>query len=395
MDEVGILAPVYDDEANIVAGRGVTEDVTQTRAAELALRESEERSRLGFVHAPIGQALVELDGRWRAVNAAVTRFTGYTEAELLRMTYQDITHPDDLDVDHEQLEQLLAGDIDSYQCEKRYIHATGAAVSVLLAVSLVRHGSDDRPLYFITQIQDVTEFKRQREALENLVAMLAHDLRTLLTCIVGFADLLVSDWDDYTEGDRVDMVQRISRSGHVMERLVENTLTVSTLAAKSVEARPTSVRVDHAVREVLDLLTYSADGLVLELLPLTMWADPSHLSQIVTNLLSNAFKYGGAQVTVACEELPRTVELRISDRGPGVPAEFVPHLFDRYTRSRTAQTGDQQGSGFGLYIVQQLVTANKGEVTYTQTPGGGATFTLSLPRPRSTRAVSPYRRDDG
>ncbi|HET7691247.1 MAG TPA: PAS domain S-box protein, partial [Nocardioidaceae bacterium] len=179
------LAPVLDRDGTIVAGMGFTQDVTHVRAAEAALRESEERARLTFQHAPIGQALVELDGRWRQVNSALVRLTGYAEAELRGMTFRDITHPDDLEADLAQLDELVAGRIDSYQLEKRYFHASGAVVWVLLAVSLVR--SEDRtPLYFVAQIQDITERKRQQEALEGLIAMLSHDLRTPLTAISGF-----------------------------------------------------------------------------------------------------------------------------------------------------------------------------------------------------------------
>lgn len=155
------LAPVLDRGGDIVAGMGFTRDVTEVRDAERALRESEERSRLSFEHAPIGQALVELDGRWRQVNAAVVRLLGYTEEQLLGMTFQDITHPDDLDADLALVQQLLDGQMGSYQLEKRYVTATGAVVSVLLAVSLVRDSHDD-PLYFIAQIQDVTALRRQQ-----------------------------------------------------------------------------------------------------------------------------------------------------------------------------------------------------------------------------------------
>ncbi|MBA3742204.1 PAS domain S-box protein [Sporichthya sp.] len=158
------LSPVLDRDGSIVAGMGFTQDVTGVRAAETALREAEERARLGFENAPIGQALVELDGRWRQVNSALTRLIGYTESELFGMTFQDITHPDDLDADLAQVEQLVAGTIDSYQMEKRYFTATGATVWVLLAASLVR-SADDSPLYFISQIQDITERKHTEQAL--------------------------------------------------------------------------------------------------------------------------------------------------------------------------------------------------------------------------------------
>ena len=93
----------------IAAGLGLAQDVTEARAAEHTLKESEERNRLTFEHAPTGQAIVELDGGWRQVNAALTRLLGYSEDQLLKMTFQDITHPDDLELDLTHLNRLIAG----------------------------------------------------------------------------------------------------------------------------------------------------------------------------------------------------------------------------------------------------------------------------------------------
>src|SRR5688500_19623565 len=91
-----------------------------------------------FEHAAIGMALVAPDGKWLRVNRSVCEITGYSEEELLQGSFQDITHPDDLDLDMANVRRMLAGEIDDYQMEKRYYHKTGAIVWALLSVSLVR-----------------------------------------------------------------------------------------------------------------------------------------------------------------------------------------------------------------------------------------------------------------
>jgi diguanylate cyclase (GGDEF)-like protein/PAS domain S-box-containing protein len=138
------------------------------------LREAEERFRLAFDHAPIGIALVSLDGGFTRVNQALCDLLGYEASELIAKTFQEITHPEDLDIDLENVRQVVAGDLRSYEMEKRYFHRDGHIVWVLLSVSLVRD-SDGEPLYFISQIQDISERKQLEQ---RLVFLADHDEMT-------------------------------------------------------------------------------------------------------------------------------------------------------------------------------------------------------------------------
>ena len=139
----------------------------QRRQGE-ALREAEERFRGAFENAAIGMALVGRDGRWLKVNRAVCEIVGYSESELLARSFQDITHPDDLDADVDGLQRMLSREIRSYRSDKRYIHRDGHVVWITLSVSLV-HDPADEPLYFVTQIEDITERRRSQMALEATV----------------------------------------------------------------------------------------------------------------------------------------------------------------------------------------------------------------------------------
>jgi PAS domain S-box-containing protein len=122
-----------------------------------------------FEFAAIGMALVSPEGKWLRVNRSVCHITGYSEAELLQRTFQDITYPEDLESDLENVRKMLAKEIDTYQMEKRYFHKNGSIVWVLLSVSLVRTKSGE-PLFFISQIQDITRQKTSEEQLANAAA---------------------------------------------------------------------------------------------------------------------------------------------------------------------------------------------------------------------------------
>ncbi len=117
-----------------------------------------------FTFASIGMALVSTNGSWLKVNSALCKILGYTEAELMSKTFQDITHPDDLDEDLDRVQQMLDGYIDTYQMEKRYFHKDGHIIHVLLSVSLV-HNEDGTPKFFISQLQDITRRKQLEEEL--------------------------------------------------------------------------------------------------------------------------------------------------------------------------------------------------------------------------------------
>ena len=171
------VTPVRQDQragavvmhVNITERRLAEEGLQRRGRAEEALRESEERFSGAFAHAPIGVALVSPEGRWLKVNRALCELVGYSEAELLTRTFQDITHPDDLETDLENVRRLIAGEILSYQMEKRYVHARGHFVTILLNVSLVRDAQEE-PRYFISQIQDITSHKAadlERKQTEN------------------------------------------------------------------------------------------------------------------------------------------------------------------------------------------------------------------------------------
>ena len=140
--------------------------IRERLGAEEALRESREQFTSAFQDAAIGMALVRTDGQWMQANRALSNIVGYTEQELCATNFQAITHPDDLVADLAYVKQLLAGEIPTYQMEKRYIHKLGHTVWIQLNVSLV-HDSIGRPFYFIAQIQDVTDRKRTEAELRE------------------------------------------------------------------------------------------------------------------------------------------------------------------------------------------------------------------------------------
>ena len=196
-----------DEQGKVIKLVGTITDISDRKQVETALRNSEEQFRHAFEDASIGMAIVALDGHWLKVNAALCQIVGYSAAELLALTFQDITHPDDLEVDLSYARQLLAGEISTYQMEKRYLHKQGHNVWIFLNSSLVKD-EQGNPLHFIAQIQDITARKEAQKTLE-LQSIIMNNMAGGV-CLVKAADLTIVYTNPkfdvmfgYTEGELV------------------------------------------------------------------------------------------------------------------------------------------------------------------------------------------------
>jgi diguanylate cyclase (GGDEF)-like protein/PAS domain S-box-containing protein len=156
-----------DDDGQFVGVQASARDISDRKAAEEARQIADEQFRTAFDDALVGIALVAPDGSWLRVNEALCTIVGYSRDELYAMTFQDITHPEDLDADLAQLEDTLGGKRTGYQMEKRYLRPDGDVVWALLSVSLVRD-ADGAPRHFVSQVLDISERKRLEAELSRL-----------------------------------------------------------------------------------------------------------------------------------------------------------------------------------------------------------------------------------
>lgn len=159
--------PLYDEGGSVYATCGVSVETTERVRALENLRQAEERFRSAFQSAPIGMALTALDGKVVRANRALCEITGYKDDELARMSLQEITHPDDLDANHEPISALRPGELSTHRGERRLFNASGHIIWVESAESLIG-GAQDQPTHVIVQVQDISERKRLEERLRRL-----------------------------------------------------------------------------------------------------------------------------------------------------------------------------------------------------------------------------------
>ncbi len=240
-------------------------------------------------------------------------------------------------------------------------------------------------LYAETQraLDQVTDVSRVKD---EFLATLSHELRTPLNAIVGWTRLLQSG---SLTPDQVEKgLATIARNAALQSQLIGDIVDVSRIMTGKIRLNVQSIHPLKVVEDAIESLRPAADakGVRIESIldphagPIS--GDPERLQQVVWNLLSNAVKFvpKGGRVQVRLEAVNSHVEIVVEDDGPGIPPEFLPHVFERFRQADSSSTRGHKGLGLGLSIVQHLVELHGGSVRAANCEGGGAVFTVVVPR---------------
>ena len=232
--------------------------------------------------------------------------------------------------------------------------------------------------------EQLTELDRAKS---DFVTNISHELRTPITSVIGYAEMLASG--DAGDLDRVQlsMVEKVQRNATRLLALIEDVLAVSRVDAGSFTLTLEEVNLRAVVWqacEVLDTQARDAGVTVRVALPhgpVQVVGDKAQLERALINLVSNAVKFTppGGEVTVRVRRAPDAVTVAVEDTGMGVPEDEAHRLFERFFRSSTAQVNAVQGTGIGLTLVASIAHAHHGEVGYEPRPGGGSVFSMTIP----------------
>jgi PAS domain S-box-containing protein len=359
----------------------------QAETVNEQLHQSEERFRLTLDEAPIGMALVTPDRRFSRVNRALCDMVGYSPDELSKMTYPTITHPDDVSTDRELLARLARGEIPRYRIEKRYIRKDGEIVNIVLSRSILRD-RDGALLYYITQMEDITEIKRAEEALQHAVAerdqvlrIVAHDLRNPLNNIILASSTMARSGREF-ERDPKEIILRATAR---MNRLIQDLLDVSLVEAGQLKVEPKRVSAAGVVCDAVEMQAplASSTGIDVRLAVESglhdVWGDRDRLLQVLENLIGNALKFtpAGGHITVGAAPRDHEVMFWVADTGCGIAPQDLTHVFNRFWQA-TTRTG-RLGAGLGLSITKGIVEAHGGRIWAESQLGEGSSFFFTLP----------------
>jgi two-component system cell cycle sensor histidine kinase/response regulator CckA len=399
------IAPLRNPEGELAGQIGVLVDVTERKRAEEALKESEVLFRATFEQAAVGMAHVALDGRFLMVNERLCQITGRPREELLGMTFQSITHPDDGAQDLEQARRLLAGEIPTASVEKRYLRPDGSVVWVNVTRSL-RRAASGKPLHFMGVVEDITQrmeaeaekrklseqlLQAQKvESVGRLAGGLAHDFNNHLTVIQGYCELMLMKLG--ARDPLRDQVAQVRRASEQAAALTQQLLAFS--RKQVLHSRPVNLNdVMLENRTMLERLigeNIRLDTLLDPELGVTV-TDPGQIAQVLMNLLTNArdaMPNGGRVVIeTANVDLDENyaahhpemsagsyVLLAVTDTGDGMDEETRRRIFEPF------YTTKEKGTGLGLATVYGIVRQSGGFIWVYSEPSKGSTFKVYMPR---------------
>jgi signal transduction histidine kinase len=237
----------------------------------------------------------------------------------------------------------------------------------------------DRVRLFQAEHESRMALERANDVKSNFVALAAHELRTPMTTIHGFVTTLHHLSDRLDDEQRTQVREALLKQTQRMAALIEQLLDLSRLDAEAIDIAPEPIHVRDHVREIIAAVAADPTAVDVAIAEETVAvADRAALERIVSNLVTNAFRYGTPPVTVRAEQNDRHFRLSVEDRGGGVAREFVPDLFERFSRSHEA-TAIAAGTGLGLAIARSYARAHGGDLLYEDASPHGARFSLVLP----------------
>jgi len=223
--------------------------------------------------------------------------------------------------------------------------------------------------------------EQQMQLQEDFVATISHELRTPLGFIKGYSTTLLRSDTEWDEDTRREFLTYIDEEADRLNELIENMLESARLQSNTLPMNFQPTRLDALLRDAVERACSRYPGLQVEIdCPVLdpIQADAVRLNQVIENLFSNTVKYApGSPVIISLRKRDDVQRIRFADRGPGIPAEHVDHIFERFYR--VPGPGSHPGTGLGLFICSQIIRTHQGRMWVESTPGEGTTFIIDLP----------------
>ena len=404
-EEITIIELMAKDLGNAIA----------SVKAQAAIEQSEQKFRSTFEQAAMGMAHVSREGKFIQVNQRLCNIVDYEKNVFVKKTFQEITYPEDLDLDLQHFEQLANGEIDSYSLEKRYIKRDGTIIWVNITVSMVKDSSG-QPNYFVATVENIGDrkltelalelhrdkLKQANQAKDNFIAHMSHELRTPLNSIIGFSHILKQD-DGLTK-EQLHSIDLVHQSGQHLLTLINDVLHLSKLNANKLELNNCSFNLIGLLQNIVAMFQIRAQEKDLDFviqiaadLPEMVNMDETRLRQILLNLLSNAFKFtqqGTVTFSATRSRLDAVsgidrIRFQVEDTGRGIAPKDYQSIFTPFEQL-DVNNDTAEGTGLGLSICQNILQLMNSQLHVGSRVGEGSHFWFELDVAVSTSLSSSF-----
>jgi len=376
---------------------GLALNVTDRRRAEEALISSRAEFKSYFNMSTVGMCVTSPEKGWIEANDRVSNMLGYSKDELASLTWDKLTHPDDLDADLRLFNKVVSGEIDSYELDKRFIRKDGTVIYTTLYASCQRN-HDGTVRHFLVSMVDITARRQAEDSLHQakeaaeaanrakseFLANMSHEIRTPMNAIVNMTRLLL---DTRLDENQRDFAETAMTSSEVLLSLISDILDFSKIEAGKLELEITDFNIISIVEEAVKILSMKAEekGLGLthsidkDVHPY-LKGDLIRVQQILLNFLNNAVKFtekGGIKIRVSSEnqtDTHITLNFSVTDTGIGISEVQIKKLFKSFSQADASMTRRYGGTGLGLAISKQLAELMGGSVGVESEDGKGSRF---------------------
>ncbi|MBB5723242.1 PAS domain S-box-containing protein [Loktanella ponticola] len=375
-----------DCEGRVISVIGATTDITERKTTENELRISVAQFKSAFDNATVGMATVGMDGAFRSVNLALCDLLGYTETDLLENNFELLAHPDDHVENMAMIDELKAGNVNSYRMERRCIRADNEIIWVLLSIGVVKD-SDGNPEHIISQVVDVTEQRRLNQLKSEFISTVSHELRTPLTSVLGSLSLLSTLDDEPFSDDAQRLLFIAQENGKRLHALINDVLDFEKFSARQMRFTVAKHRIIGLVEEavIANLATAQKFEVRYDIVcpdrSVTGFVDPDRFQQVMTNLLTNAVKFADkdSSIRLAVKAQKNEIRVSVTNHGSGIPDTFKDQIFKPFSQAATAGTRAMGGTGLGLNITKQIVEQTGGTIGFDSSEDGKTTFWFTVP----------------
>ncbi|HEV8634320.1 MAG TPA: PAS domain S-box protein [Chloroflexota bacterium] len=338
-----------------------------------ALEVAEQRYHGLFEAAADAVLIADAEGRYVEANAAAEELLGYSCAELVGMGIADVVVAGPEWAEREFSRFRREG---RWQGELDLRRKDGSVVPVECRANVIETAAGQLN---VSALRDISERRAAEESQREFVALIGHELRNPLASLRGYAQLLARR-KTYSEAAVEVIIQQVDR----LNRLIGDLVDASRLERGRLELNRGPTDLIAIAHDAAESARGYAEGYTIRLdgpatMPFGRW-DYHRIGQVLQNLLSNAIKYSPpGEILVRLEDEGGAARVSVVDHGPGISSQELPRLFQRFHRADSAAASDAAGLGLGLYICRGLVESHGGRIWVEPTPGGGATFSFTLP----------------